>query len=453
MRSLSPVVWREGMHLSQHHFQLRDRYFESSAAFALDNLFFKPYGLTGLELDHDALLNGTVSVIHARGVMPDGLTFAFPDDACPAPIEIRDRFSPTQESHLVLLAIPPYRSGRSNCALDPDTDVAGQSSRWVAETTPRPDETTGEDEQTVTVGRKNFSLVLDDEDSGELVTLPLARVKRDRSGQFVYDPTFIPPCIQIAAGSRILEIVRRAIEVMEAKAESLARDRTAAGPGSRFAADEIASFWLSHAIHSSMAPLRHHLQARTTHPEEVFSELLRLAGALCTFSITSHPRDLPLYDHDNLEECFSALDQHIRTHLDVVLPKKAVRILLDPMEEYYFTGAVSDRRCFRDAHWFLEVEVSEGRETVIADVPRLIKVCSTEHISRLVQAAYPGMELQHVASPPAAASPRIGAEYFRIETAGPCWVTTEQTRNVAIYAPGDLSNLRFEIVVIPEEQA
>ena len=41
-------------------------------------------------------------------------------------------------------------------------------------------------------------------------------------------------------------------------------------------------------------------------------EMLRLGGALCTFALDSHPRDLPLYDHNNLSECFERLDRHIR---------------------------------------------------------------------------------------------------------------------------------------------
>ena len=71
MRLLSHVVWSEGMHLAQHHFQTQGRYFEDLAAFTLSSLFYRGYGFAGLELDAEALLNGTVSISHARGVMPE----------------------------------------------------------------------------------------------------------------------------------------------------------------------------------------------------------------------------------------------------------------------------------------------------------------------------------------------------------------------------------------------
>src|SRR4051812_31415516 len=102
MRQLSKVVWAEGMHLSQHHFQTQTRYFEDTIHFALSQLFRESLGVAGIELDAEALRNGTVSVLHARGVMPDGLPFNIPhSDPGPAPRAIADVFLPTQDSHLV----------------------------------------------------------------------------------------------------------------------------------------------------------------------------------------------------------------------------------------------------------------------------------------------------------------------------------------------------------------
>src|SRR5580765_4483965 len=91
MKLLSRVVWAEGMHLGPHHFQVQSRYFEDSIQFATSALWFASYGLAGLELDNDALFNGTVSLLHARGILPDGLPFNMPEsDMLPAPRIIPD---------------------------------------------------------------------------------------------------------------------------------------------------------------------------------------------------------------------------------------------------------------------------------------------------------------------------------------------------------------------------
>ena len=68
MKLLSRVVWSEGMYLGPHHFQVQSRYFEDSIQFATSSLWFSAYGLAGVDLDAHALQNGTVSLIHARGI-------------------------------------------------------------------------------------------------------------------------------------------------------------------------------------------------------------------------------------------------------------------------------------------------------------------------------------------------------------------------------------------------
>ena len=53
--------------------------------------------------------------------------------------------------------------------------------------------TPARDERPVRLGRKNIRLLLDTEAADDVVTLPLARIMRDGSGHFVFDPNFIPP--------------------------------------------------------------------------------------------------------------------------------------------------------------------------------------------------------------------------------------------------------------------
>ena len=47
MKSLSRVVWSEGMHLGPHHFQAQSRYFEDLVDFTARSLGFGMYGLLG----------------------------------------------------------------------------------------------------------------------------------------------------------------------------------------------------------------------------------------------------------------------------------------------------------------------------------------------------------------------------------------------------------------------
>ncbi len=172
MKSLSRVVWTEGMYLGPHHFQAQGRYFEDSLQFAVSALWFRNFGVTGLTLDADALENGAVSVVHARGIFPDGLLFHIPEsDPAPEPRSVADVFPPTAESLMVMLAVPERRPNGAN------VDLTGQGNgfRYIAEQRNIRDEVTGGDERKVATGRKNIRLLFGTESTEGMVTLPIAR--------------------------------------------------------------------------------------------------------------------------------------------------------------------------------------------------------------------------------------------------------------------------------------
>jgi type VI secretion system protein ImpJ len=448
MKLLSRVVWSEGMHLGPHHFQVQSRYFEDSIQFATSSLWFASYGLSGLELDADALHNGTVSLLHARGLYPDSLIFNMPEsDALPPPRAIADLFPPTRDSITILLAIPPRKPNGFNCALPGNSPAA--DSRFVAESRVLHDENTGIDERPVNLGRKNFRLLVDTEPAGDLLTLPIARIVRDGSGHFAYDAIFVPPVLRTSASPRLMLLAQRLIEILDEKSVTISRG-AAGGQGghTEFSTREIANFWLLHAVNSAAAPLRHILVTRRGHPEELFLEMSRLAGALCTFALDSHPRDLPHYDHQNLSDTFDQLDRHIRAHLETIVPTNCISIPLSPAGDYFYEGDVNDQRCLGRARWVLAVRAAMGEAEMMTQAPRLIKVCTPPFVRELVKRALPGMTLTHLPVPPPAISARVETQYFGISRSGPCWDHLSQTRHVGVYVPGDFPHPEVEILVV-----
>lgn len=452
MKQLSHVVWNEGMHLAQHHFQAQSRFFEDRVHFALASLFYKPYGLAACELDAEALQNDTVSLVHARGIMPDGLPFDFPSSDPPvAPLAIRDLFSPTSDSHVVSLAIPAYRSEQANFATNGSSASPAVSVRYSAQPLVVRDDVSGRDERELTVGRKNFRLILDTEsasDDASSVTLPIARVRRDGAGHFAYDSEYIAPSLHIGASPRLMSMMHRLVEILDARADSLGRGRR--GSSDDFAQREVASFWLLHAIHASAPTLRHYAQARLIHPERLYVELARLAGALCTFSLDAHPRTLPAYDHDRPEECFDALDRHIRANLDIVAPTRRSAIPLTPQGKFLYTAAIQDPRCFGPSRWILGVRSSLPGHEVASRFPTLAKVCSSKFVLELVKRAFPGLTLTHLLYPPPSISPRSDMQYFDVERSGGCWDTIVATHEVGVYAPDSLPDVELELSFIVE---
>jgi len=444
MKFLSRVVWAEGMYLGPQHFQAQSRYFEDSIKFAISSLWAKPYGLLGCGLDEEALRNGTLALVHARGVFPDGMPFLMPEcDSLPPPRPVAEVFPPTRDRLTAALAVPERKPQGLNTVLS----GAADHGRFVAETRILRDETTGGDERPVQIGRKNIRLLLDIEPADGLVTLPVARMMRDGAGHIIFDPDFIPPCLQISASERLMLLLGRLVGILEEKSSAI---RGVPATQGDFSPRDIANFWLQHAVNSALAPLRHLWITKRGHPEEVFTELSRLAGALCTFALDSHPRSLPLYDHEQLSECFDALDRHIRTHLEIMVPTNCVAIPLTKTNDYTYEGDISDTRCLGRARWFLGIRSNLGEAEVITRTPQLVKVCSAKFVGELVKRAIAGLTLAHQPVPPSAIPVKLEMQYFSINRFGPFWEHIVQTRRVGIYIPGELPDPEVELLVILE---
>src|SRR5262249_27304654 len=160
------------------------------------------------------------------------------------------------------------------------------------------------------------------------------------------------------------------------------------------------------------------------HPEELYLTLARLAGALCTFSLNAHPRDLPLYNHDDLTSCFEGLEASLRQNLNALLPVNVISVPLtapDNSTTPFYSAAITDQRCLGRSQWVLAVDSSMDEAEVIVKTPELIKICSKEFIVKLVQRALPGLVLTHLSPPPNAIRTRLETQYFGIRKSGPCW--------------------------------
>jgi len=449
MKLLSRVVWAEGMYLAPQHFQAQNRYFEEAFQFATTSLWNHAYGLAACQLDADALRNGTVSLLQARGMFQDGLPFDIPEcDARPDPRNIAEQFLPTTESLTVALAIPRWQPGQQNCDLDP---IPTGNVRYTGTTEMVHDENTGQDAKPVQIGKKNIRIVVTGKEDENLLTLPIARVTRDQSGHFVYDPTHVPPTLRLSSNERLTSMLQRLVEILEEKSAVVSQEQQSSGKfQTGISARQVAQFWFLHAINSSLTPLRHILLAKHRHPEELFREMSRLAGALCTFSLDGNPRSLPAYNHYDPGPGFTQLEEHILQHLEIIVPSQAVVIPLQAAARYFYEGEIRDQRCLGRSRWILSIRSPIGEADVISRTLQFVKVCSAQFVPELVKRALPGLALTHMPVPPAAVAAKVDAQYFVVTRSGPCWEHIMRTSKVGVYVPGELPMPESELIVLLE---
>lgn len=446
MRQLQPIIWAKGTFLTPQHLQTQDRFIESTFQFRLEALNFRPWGFCELRIRLEALAEGNFAIGTAVGIFPDGLAFDIPNsDAAPPPRPLAAFFEAQQESVDVYLAIPSERDHGLNVSVNKH----GADTRFLAEVEDIRDENTGMNEKPVQIARKNFRILLEGESREGSSTLRIARIKRSAAGSFEIDSTFVPPLLSIAANDYLVSLIRRLVEILAAKSSILAGMRRQKSSNlADFTSGDIANFWLLYTVNIHFPVLRHIYETRKGHPDMAFRTLLSLAGALTTFSMKISPRDLPTYQHDNLSECFTNLDEKVRELLETVVPSNYVTLPLKLVQPSVYATTIDDDKYFVGTKMYLAVTSEMDQADIIKRVPQLIKVGAASQIEHLVRQALPGIQMTHMPKPPGAVPIKLNYQYFALNQSGPAWDSIGKARNLGAYVPGDIPKPQLELVIL-----
>jgi len=446
MKHLEPVVWSKGTLLNPQHLQHQERFLEDLLQFQFESLAFRPWGFRTLEVSQTALSGGTFGISRASGIFPDGLLFDIPaSDNAPALKPLADYVTAEQKTVELYLGVPQYRERGLNLAT---TSVDG-GARYRAEIALFRDENTGGSEKPVQVARKNLRLLAEDDPREGYTALRIARVRRTETGTFQLDPRFVPPLVDFHANEYLVSITRRLVEILSARSSSLAGMRRQKNQSlADFTAADIPNFWLLYTINTAFPVFRHLFETRGGHPESLYAAMSALAGALTTFSLKIHPRDLPAYDHQNLGSCFTDLDEKLRTLLDTVVPANFVALPLKLGQPAIYATSIDNDKYFVNTKMYLALSAEAPQAKIVTSAPQLVKVGSGSEIERLVRQALPGVPLTYTASPPGAIQVKLNYQYFSLSQGGDAWEKIVRGRNLAAYVPGDLPNPQLELIIL-----
>ncbi len=446
MRQLQPVIWSKGTFLTPQHLQLQDRFIESVLEFKLGALKFCPWGFSELQIDREALSKGILLVPRATGLFQDGLPFEIPDsDPAPEARTLEQAFGPDQTTLDAYLGIPPYNDHGVNVSMG---DKNGDT-RYRAEVALLRDENSGLAERPVQVAKKNMRLLVEGETQQGSASLRIGRILKTTAGTYQLDPQFVPPVVEISVSEYLTAILRRLVEILAAKTNVLSGTRRQKNQSlADFTASDIANFWLLYTANSYFPVLRHLFESKKGHPEGLYAAMLSLAGSLTTFSPTVQPRDLPLYDHDNLGGCFTELDEMLRQLLETVVPSNFVSLPLKLTQPSIYATALANDKYFANTRMYLAISADLNETDLLKRVPQVVKFCSATHIETLIRQALPGMQLTHVPSPPGSIPIKLNYQYFSLNQTGIAWEAIIRARNAAAYVPSEIPNPQMELIIL-----
>ena len=266
------------------------------------------------------------------------------------------------------------------------------------------------------------------------------------------DTSYIPPLLDIHGSATLSRVLSGIVELLVTRSTPLAATRRQKNQSlADFSAADVANFWLLYTINTHLPGLRHFLDSRNVAPERLFNELSDLAGALTAFSDNINPRDLPIYDHENLGECFGELDRLIRLMIETNVKSNFVSLPLKLVRDTIYATSIDKDAYFDGSRFYLAVSADINDADVIDRTPKFVKAASATQVETLVRNALPGLRLQHLATPPRALPVKLRYHYFVIEQSGPIWESVRRARNFAVYAPTELLNPQIELAILLAE--
>ncbi|MFC4345392.1 type VI secretion system baseplate subunit TssK [Cupriavidus numazuensis] len=439
-------LWAQGIFMTPQHFQQQALWERHTDELVARIACPEPWGTVRVALDPQALSIHRLAVNALTVRLPDGTVIDTETaDRTPAARDLAD--VPTSvDAAVVLVGLPLVDAQGGNCMEDGERPARPR--RFVREYLSVAD-LHGEGKEEISVERHALALLFDFEAHGDYVTCPIARLIRTPHGRFELDPTFVPPCLFVAASDRLTERMKRLSEILAAKSASLAvRRRERSDQIADFAVADVALFWLLHSVNSSWPDLARLCAAPQQHPERLYGVLARLAGALLTFSTTETLQAIPAYNHLAPEPVFAELESLIRTLLDTVIPSRVVPVALERTRPTAWVGKILDERLVEGAEYYLSVQAGLPAHTLLEQLPRLCKAGAPDEVEQIVNSALPGIPLRTMSRLPAAIPVRVENQYFALDSAHPAFQRMLAARACQFYVPASVPDVSLELFAV-----
>ena len=143
---------------------------------------------------------------------------------------------------------------------------------------------------------------------------------------------------------------------------------------------------------------------------------------LFTFAAEGHPKETPLYAHEDLSGTFTGIEELLRRLLETVIPTRCTPIPLERTRDSLYTGRVPDERMLELAQFYLAVMANVPEDKVVKEVPLKAKVSSLDRVELMVESGLWEIPSGDPAQPGTVAPPGVELIARRLDTGPvPAW--------------------------------
>jgi type VI secretion system protein ImpJ len=402
------------------------------------------WGVRSLNLDEDKLATGLIAIRALKAVMPDGTVVNVPDDDDPPPpLQV----PPETVATRVFLALPLKLSGSSEFTRD---EVAEDYARYRVTTVEASDNTvSGSQRFPIEVGKLRLRLMLEHEDRNLVTSIPIARVdevRPDRS--IVMDDTFIAPCTDVQASSRLAGFTNELVGLLSNRAEHIVS--RLGGAGQSGVAD-VSDFLLLQLVNRLEHRYRFLSSLSGVHPADLYGELTTTAGELATFTSEARRQSqFPPYRHDDLHNCFTPVIRALRQALSAALEENAIPLPLQEGKMGVRISPITDRSLITNARFIVAVSANMSPDELRRRFTSQVKIGPVEKIRQLVSLQLPGITPVSLSVAPRQLPYHAGFLYFQLDPGSPLWNELDNSGGFAFHLAGDFPGLQLEFWAVKQ---
>ncbi len=440
----SKVIWSEGMLLQPQHLQQHDRYLQNQLESRVAQLRPYGWGFSSLVLDETQLAFGKIALLSFTAVLPDGTPVQCPlDGALPLPIDI-----PSKARNVnVVLALPLKRPGIVEAGENPQQE---NYARHKVEEHEAWDSNGLDNSALMQVGQLRLRLALESEVLQGYSAMAVAHViERGADNRLLLDADFCPPCMDIRAASRLTSAVQELVGLLKQRGQTLAQRLSQPGASG---AEEIVQYLFLQVMNREQALFSHLSTMHGLHPEDLFRELLRLAGELATFGRADKLTPIyPNYLHDQLRTSFLPVIEDVRRSLSVVMDAQAISIRLEERQFGLRVAVLQEPDLVQHARFVLAVNADLPSELIRSSFPPKVKISAIEKIRDMVNLQLPGIGLRPLPVAPPQLPFHAGYTYFELDRQSEYWKPLLSSAGFAMHVAGDFPGLKLEFWAIREK--
>ncbi len=442
MHSSGKILWSEGLFLRIQHFQQQDRHHAELVRQTRNAIHPFIWGVNHVEFDAEALKTGTLRIVSLSCLFPDGEVYSAPaGDALPSPVRLGELPQATQ-TVTFYAALPCVKEHGENCDVE-------NGARYTQKTVTTQDLFTTAAAAPISYLKPTVRLISDADALASYSHFPLIRLQRRATGGFEVDRTFMPPSLTVAAAPGLHERVCQLAATLQAKVDTLfARHSEPRENVIELRSRDVATFWMLHTASIGYAGLSHFMGNPELHPEQLFKEMLVLAGSLMTYSKTFTLDQLPTYRHGDPGPPFAALERIIMELLTTVISAQYTSIPLPMERPSFYRGSLDIEKLDRHTQLYVAVNADMPGHELVDLVPRRFTVGAPDDVATCVRLSISGLRVVHAPQVPPAIPVRPSTYYFEVENRGELYDKMLKAKAISVYVPDVFKELEIELIAI-----